>query len=659
MSSVESLPSIFISYSRADSEFVDKLETELSKHGFVTWLDRQHLEGGNDWAAVIQAQITRHELVVVVLSPDAVASEWVNREIAFAQQIRKDIVPVLAKTTQVPFRISELQFVDFTRDFATGAVQLRTALSKPRTATPSSKKQPPAYTPPTSIQQDILVDIPAPPSEPPPDLEMLYMQARSAFAREDWDTAEALLSQVVTKDPTYDEDAAASYLATARKNLIPVQINRLKTKADAAHRAGQWGEEIACWNAIEEIESYHREARERHPIAEQNQRAQRIYKRAGAFAKAKDLIAARKEIERLKTEAPYYGDPDQIGQQIGVTLAANYLGYQDQQERERQAREQQAKEQQVREEQAQTQRVRAEQEQRLAREAAEAKQQRRIERSRAIRSQGKGWASWGVLIGLFIGPLLFTSFTNTQFDIGKSWVGLLAGFLGYVLSGGILSLYGAGIEIYWGKRSTKFAIFGCVFFGGVLGLVINAIGSSLLLKISYPQFGQALYSGMFVGAMLGIFGFFWGFNHEGWRGSGTGCFTWISFTVIFTLGDVTIYMLEQARLTHPEVEIYPSLVGEIIICLSIYIFLRIVNKLTGFNDGLPFFFFISGTAIGEIGCSVWGYAIELHRNSVAPIFFSAMEGLVIGGLSLALLGWAFGAVLAVISYMTSSWSLKN
>lgn len=345
------LPSVFISYSRADSVFVDQLEAELSKHGFVTWLDRQHLEAGDDWAAVIQAQISRHNLVVVVLSPDAVTSEWINREIAFAQQIRKEIIPVLAKTTQVPFRISELQFVDFTHDFENGAIQLRTALSKPRTGTPSPQKQPPPYTPPATVQRDILVDVPAPPLEPPPDLEVLYMQARSAFARADWDTAEALLQQVVARDPKYDRGAAQADVAISRKNLLPVQINRLKTKADAAHHAGQWGEEIACWRAVLGIDASHQEAKQRLAIAEQNQQAERIYKRAGAFAKAKDLVAARGEIERLKTEAPFYGDPEQLGQQLGATLAPNYILYQ--QQSQQQQRQQIEHQKQVRRHQEQ------------------------------------------------------------------------------------------------------------------------------------------------------------------------------------------------------------------------------------------------------------------------------------------------------------------
>jgi hypothetical protein len=62
-------------------------------------LDRQHLEGGDDWARVIEAKIKEYEIIVVVLSPASVDSTWVRRELAFAQQIKKDIIPVLGKRT--------------------------------------------------------------------------------------------------------------------------------------------------------------------------------------------------------------------------------------------------------------------------------------------------------------------------------------------------------------------------------------------------------------------------------------------------------------------------------------------------------------------------------------------------------------------------------
>ncbi|HEY7126436.1 MAG TPA: TIR domain-containing protein [Ktedonobacterales bacterium] len=127
---MSTLPSIFISYSREDSVFVDQLEENLAQQGFVTWLDRQRLIPGRDWAAEIETQIKQLDMVVVVLSPSAVKSEWVNREIAFAQQIKKTIIPIRLKQVDIPLRLSNLHCIDFFSDFGFVATQLRVAWNR-------------------------------------------------------------------------------------------------------------------------------------------------------------------------------------------------------------------------------------------------------------------------------------------------------------------------------------------------------------------------------------------------------------------------------------------------------------------------------------------------------------------------------------------------
>ena len=94
--------------------------------------------------------------------------------------------------------MTRYHYVDFTRGFAGGMAQLRRRLADPSGEQGSRKDQAKdTYTPPKSVIQDILVDPAPPPPEPDLNLELLYMQARAAFARSDWDTAEDLLRQVV------------------------------------------------------------------------------------------------------------------------------------------------------------------------------------------------------------------------------------------------------------------------------------------------------------------------------------------------------------------------------------------------------------------------------------------------------------------------------
>ena len=51
----------FFSYSRSDSEFVDRLDADLRARDFKTWVDRRKLEGGQNWQQEIERAIERFE----------------------------------------------------------------------------------------------------------------------------------------------------------------------------------------------------------------------------------------------------------------------------------------------------------------------------------------------------------------------------------------------------------------------------------------------------------------------------------------------------------------------------------------------------------------------------------------------------------------------
>jgi hypothetical protein len=55
--------SIFISYSRKDSAFVDRLEADLRALNFKTWVDRRKLEGGDEWMTELQNAVEGAQIV--------------------------------------------------------------------------------------------------------------------------------------------------------------------------------------------------------------------------------------------------------------------------------------------------------------------------------------------------------------------------------------------------------------------------------------------------------------------------------------------------------------------------------------------------------------------------------------------------------------------
>lgn len=254
----ESPISTFISYSRADSAFIDRLEADLRAYGFDTWVDRQHLEGGADWARVIEQQIQQRETLVVALSPNAITSTWVRREITFALNGGKHIIPIIAQpVASTPIEIVNLQYIDLSADYTSGLQDLRVALLKTRTLPPpprpAQEPQPLLTLPDVSDPLKGLVEIPAPPPAPNPDRNALFMQAQTALAHGNLDLAEALLGQLVEQEADFGNGLAGEELSSVRSQLGPVRIERLRTLAEEAHAKGAWGQEIGALRALLEM----------------------------------------------------------------------------------------------------------------------------------------------------------------------------------------------------------------------------------------------------------------------------------------------------------------------------------------------------------------------------------------------------------------------
>lgn len=87
---------IFISYSRKNRRFVNKLAKELRKihkHDDV-WFDK-HIMGGDDWWATICSQIEECDFFIYVLSEESVNSAYCKAEWEEAKRLHKHVIPIL------------------------------------------------------------------------------------------------------------------------------------------------------------------------------------------------------------------------------------------------------------------------------------------------------------------------------------------------------------------------------------------------------------------------------------------------------------------------------------------------------------------------------------------------------------------------------------
>jgi hypothetical protein len=118
---------IFISYSHADSAFVDRLTRQFETDALKYWRDEKDILVGEVIDRAISEGIQRGSMFLVVLTPSSVLSPWVRREIDEAahevSEGRKIILPLFGcglSPEQLPSRLRRFKGVDFNQDFDIG-----------------------------------------------------------------------------------------------------------------------------------------------------------------------------------------------------------------------------------------------------------------------------------------------------------------------------------------------------------------------------------------------------------------------------------------------------------------------------------------------------------------------------------------------------------
>jgi hypothetical protein len=118
---------VFISYKRDDVAFAKELEDQLRNANFEVWRDEQ-IPGGKKWLEEIESQIYESFVVIVVITPEATKSEWVNYERIFAHGAEIDVIPVYLKTIKnFPNRLDDYQLIDFRSKYEWGELISRLA----------------------------------------------------------------------------------------------------------------------------------------------------------------------------------------------------------------------------------------------------------------------------------------------------------------------------------------------------------------------------------------------------------------------------------------------------------------------------------------------------------------------------------------------------
>ncbi|MGV1010135.1 MAG: TIR domain-containing protein [Dermatophilaceae bacterium] len=126
------MSSFFVSYTRADSARIAKLVRGLQKLRHRVWID-QELDGGQAWWDEVLSQIRAADAVVLCVTPNVLESIACSREVDYAEQLGKPVLPIMVQKTSpelLPPDLGRLQIVDFTEDNEDSAFSLVAALNK-------------------------------------------------------------------------------------------------------------------------------------------------------------------------------------------------------------------------------------------------------------------------------------------------------------------------------------------------------------------------------------------------------------------------------------------------------------------------------------------------------------------------------------------------
>ncbi len=140
----------FISYSRSNKDFVERLTADLRAHGVNVWIDQQNLKPGTpNWDQALRDAIQGSQAVLLIATLESRQSPYVSDELSIAAMYHKPVYPVWAAGEEwienIRVGLGLTQFIDARQSrYATALDEIVTALGSSQAAqTASSTSEPP------------------------------------------------------------------------------------------------------------------------------------------------------------------------------------------------------------------------------------------------------------------------------------------------------------------------------------------------------------------------------------------------------------------------------------------------------------------------------------------------------------------------------------
>jgi hypothetical protein len=141
---------VFISYSREDRVFVERLMVGLREAGVETWTDLENIHPGTDWRKEIERGLNEAAALIYVASKNSAHSRWLDAEYTafLSRKATTACIPIIIDDEgpeNLPSPLRDLQWVDFRGQFEPALALLLDGISglrsSSRIATPTPKSK--------------------------------------------------------------------------------------------------------------------------------------------------------------------------------------------------------------------------------------------------------------------------------------------------------------------------------------------------------------------------------------------------------------------------------------------------------------------------------------------------------------------------------------
>lgn len=307
------MTSIFISYSRRDIDFANRIAAELRARGADVFIDYQKLKAGN-FVSQLGYEIENREYFILIVSPNSVSSKWVQAEVTLAFLNDKKVIPIILNEpdSYAPiFPVVNRESVDckrwhIDRNINKSIEKLARLLGLPNQ-------------PVTAIET--VEDLPKPNEEAldnndeseeviifaPSDITELFFAAVET-TEEDPDRALYLYERVLELDPEHGNGNTKDMVEREKRRLIPTRLKQ----AEAAFSRGDWEKVLSITQKIIDVHRRHNDAIHLRNKAYQNQLCQSNYEHALIAIEQERWKVAVRLLEDVYEQCPDYGDPHNI-----------------------------------------------------------------------------------------------------------------------------------------------------------------------------------------------------------------------------------------------------------------------------------------------------------------------------------------------------------